>query len=333
MVVLATALILFAILWIIYWYGASQIGAAVLDRATAAAAARGYTANCDDVSAGGFPLSVDLSCGRASLTAANGFEATIGGFTATTPLYRPWSVRSTAAGPLEVTGNPASFGVTASWKKAETTLDAGLGGLSGIATRLEELQLDLPAGSSATPFDRMSLTHGEFVVAPAAGDDYRMSAAARGIVLETENGGSDLPGIDLDADLSALDFGDSLGLDPRQALGAWIASGGSMRIDGLHIAAATFAAEAEGALALSADGKFSGDLNVTITGLEALPGLVEPFYPEVRDQTEQIVAAVVAFTRQVDTPSGPARQMTLLVRDSVVSIGILPIGVIPPIAF
>lgn len=332
MVILAASVILLAILWIIYWYGASQVGAAVLDRLTAAAAARGYTAACDDISGGGFPLSVDLSCSRASLAGTGGMHATIDGFSAKTPLYRPWSIQSTATGPLTVNLQTGASDVTASWESAETTIDAGLAGLSGIATSLTDLRLDLASVSGATPIDRLILRHGEVAVFPAAGNDYRLSAAARGLVLETENGG-DLPGIDLDAALSALEFGDSLGLDPRRALGAWISAGGGLRIDDLDVVADSISAEAEGALALSADGKISGDLDVTITGLDALPGLVESFYPEARDQTEQIVTAVEAFTRPVETPSGPARQMTLLFRDSVVSIGILPIGVIPPIVF
>lgn len=331
-VLVAAIVALLALLWVVYWYGASQIGAAVLDRVAAAASARGYTATCDDISGGGFPWSVDLSCNRASLSGATGAEATVGGFSATTVLYRPWSIRSEAAGPLDLSLPASAFNVTANWQKAETRIDASFGGLSAVAANIEGLRLDLPSGTGLPPFDGLNLTRSEVIVSPASGDDYSVSVVAHGIGLEVENR-SDLPEIDLDADLRALDFGDSLGLDPREALRAWIAGGGGLRIDSLTIAADTVSAEAGGALAVSADGKLSGDLEVTIAGVETLPALVETFYPAARDQTAQIVAAVTAFTRPVDTPSGPARQMTLLIRDSVVSVGILPIGVVPPIAF
>lgn len=323
--------ILLAILWGTYWYGASQIGAALLDRVAAAAAARGYTADCDDIAGGGFPFSIDLSCSRARL-AGGGVQAAVDGFSATTPLYRPWTVRSTADGPLAISLPAGGSDITASWQRAETAIDAGIGGLSGIATRLEGLQLDLPAGAEALPFDGLGLALGDVRVTAAADDDYRMSAIVHGIALKSESG-RNLPQIDLDADLSALGFGDSLGLDPRRAVGTWIAAGGNLRIDELAVVADTVSANASGSLALSTDGKLSGDVDVTITGIEALPDLVESFYPKARDQTEQIVAAVAAFTRPVETPAGPARQMTLLVRESVVSIGILPIGVIPTLAF
>jgi hypothetical protein len=329
--VLVGVVILLAMLWVIYWYGAGQIGAAALDRAAAAAAARGYTAECDDVAGGGFPFSIDLSCSRARF-AGGGVQAAVDGFSATTPLYRPWTVRSTADGPLAISLPAGGSDITASWQRAETTIDAGIGGLSGIATRLEGLQLDLPAGTKALPFDSLDLARGEFTVTPASGNDYQASAVAHGIALKSESG-RDVPHIDLDANLSFLGFGASLGLDPHRAVRAWIAAGGNLRIDQLTLVADAISANASGPLTLSADGKLSGDVDVTVTGIEALPDLVESFRPEARDQVEQIVAAVIAFTRPAKTPTGPARQMTLLVRESVVSIGILPIGVIPTLAF
>jgi hypothetical protein len=330
--VFAGAAILLVILWGAYWYGASRIGAALLDRVAAAAAARGYTAECDDIASGGFPFSVDVSCSRASLAGGGGVWAAVDGFFATTPLYRPWTVRSTADGPLAVRLPARDSEVTASWQRAETTIDAGIGGLSGIASRLEALHLDLTAGAVALPFNSLSLALGEIRVRPASGDDYRVSTVAHGIALKSESG-RELPQIDLDADLSVLGLGDTLGLDPRRAVGTWITAGGNLRIDELTVVADTVSASASGPLILSADGRLSGDLDVTITGIEALPDLVESLYPGTRDRTAQIVAAAIAFTRPVETPAGPARQMTLLIRNSVASIGILPIGIIPMLAF
>jgi len=325
------AVILLAILWGIYWYGASQIGAALLDRVAAAAAARGYAAECDGIAGGGFPFSIDFSCSRARL-AGGGMEAVVDGFSARTLLYRPWRLRSAADGPLAVTLPTRASDITANWQRAETTVEAGIGGLSGIAIRLENLQVDLPASAGALPFAALNLALGEASVTPAADNDYRISAVVHGVVLKPETGRT-LPKINLDAELGILGLGDSLGLDPHRAISAWIADGGNLRIDKLTVDTDTVSANASGSLALSTDGKLSGDVDVTITGIESLADLVESIYPKARDQTEQVVAAMTAFTRPVETPAGTARQMTLLIRENVVSIGILPIGVIPTLAF
>lgn len=329
-IIVLSAIVVLAAIWVTYWYGANQIGAAVLDRVLAAAATHGYSATCDNPVGGGFPFRVDLSCTSASLAGADGVKASVGRFSTNAALYRPWSIQSKVAGPLAVSLPAVSLNVTANWRDAVATINAGFGGLSGIAGYLDALRLDVPTGAQSV--DGVSLTRAEITVAPAVGSNYRLSATARDIVLNTAKRGK-LPGFDLDADLSALRFGDSLGLDPRRVLNEWIASGGQFRINNFAMVAGTVSARADGVLAMSVDGRLSGDLNVTIVGLQQLPDLLELFFPEARNQTEQIVAAAMAFTRPVDTPSGPARQMTLLIRDGVVSIGILPIGVIPPILF
>jgi len=128
-----------------YWYGASQIGAAVLDRVIAAAAARGYAAECQGIAGGGFPLSVDLSCQRASIADANGgMSAFVEGFSATTPLYLPGRIEWAARGPLVVDLPTSASNLTAAWRDAETRLNAGFGGLSGVATRLQDLRMAFP---------------------------------------------------------------------------------------------------------------------------------------------------------------------------------------------
>lgn len=320
-----------AALWVIYWYGASQIGAAILDRVAAAAAARGYEARCEDSAGGGFPLHVNLSCSRASLADTDrGLSAVIEGFSAKTPLYRPWRVDSEALGPLLVELPPGQSDLAAHWRSAETSLDAGLDGLSGAAASVEELRVDLPAGANPSPFEGMTIASADVSVFPDGGSDYRLSAMVRAVILETQDGEM-LPEIDLTAGLTAIELGATLGLDPRRTLRDWLAGGGSLRIDELEVATEAVSTSTSGSLAVSREGKLSGDLDVTIAGIEALPDVIETFRPGARDQVVQVVAAVTAFTRPVELPDGPARQMTLLVRDGVVSIGILPIAVIPPI--
>ncbi len=329
--VLVTAVIVLGALWVTYWYGANQIGAAALDRVATAAAARGYTAECTDIAGSGFPLSVNLSCSRASLKeTGGGLQAAVDGFTATTALYRPWTIRSAATGPLAV--NLAENELTASWETAESQIDAGIGGLSSIATNLVGLQIDIASSAEALPFDGLTVAQADLAVRPASDQDYRLSGTAQALALHA-NDSDPLPEIDFAADLNAVDFGDSLGLDPRRALATWISEGGNLQIDDLSMVADAVSASATGTLALSDDGTASGELNLTIVGVEELPDLVESYYPEAREQIEQVIAAVIAFTRPVETPDGPARQMTVLVRNNVVSIGILPIGVIPPLVF
>jgi hypothetical protein len=330
---LVGTVIVLSLLWLLYWYGANEIAAALRDRATVLAGARGYAVECADEISGGFPVSIELACSRASLAGgAGGVTAAIEGLSARSPLYRPGRVEWTATGPFILDGPADGIDLTATWLIAETKLDAGLGGLSGVTARIEDFAVFLPPGGRPLPFAGMKLSRADLSVFPTSDDAYRLSASADGVALETGDE-RNLPRIDIDAELVALSFGGSLGLDPRQALRAWLARGGNLRIDNLTVLADSVETTYSGTLALSTEGRVSGDLNLAIRGIEDLPDLVERFRPGSRDDVEQIVATIIAFTKPVDTTSGPSRELDLLIRDNIVSIGIIPIAVIPRFAF
>jgi hypothetical protein len=332
-VYMVATFVVLALLWIVYWYAANQIASAALERASAAATARGYSLNCEDETIGGFPLSVDVACTHTRLAEATGaFSANIEGFQANAPLYRPGRVETTATGPLVLDAPGKGISLTANWREAETTLNAGLGGLSGIATYVEELNLHLPPTNRSLPLSGLALANANLVISPESSDDYRVSASALAVELATGDG-RQLPEIDIEAELVALGFGSSLGLDPRNALRGWLTGGGTLQIEDLEIIAGAVSTNYTGTLVLSPDGSLSGDIKVTITGLEALPELAEAFRPGSRDNVAQIAAAVAVFTKPVESQAGISREMMMLVRNNVVSIGIFPIGVIPKIRF
>jgi hypothetical protein len=332
-VFLVGTIVVLALLWILYWYGASEVVSALRDRATALAATRGYAVECADETAGGFPISIELACSRASLAGGAGdLTAAIEGLAARSPLYRPGRVEWTATGPLVLDAPLNNLGLTATWLAAETNLDAGIGGLSGVTGMVKDFEVFMPSGGRPLPFAGMKLSRADLAVFPGSDDAYRLSASAEALALDTSDG-RELPEIDVDAEFAALSFGGSLGLDPRRALRDWLDRGGKIRIDKLTIVAGPVAANYSGELALSPDGRLSGNLKLDIRGIESLPDLVETFRPGSRDDVEQIVATIVAFTKPVESPDGPSRELSLLIRDNVVSIGIIPIAVIPRFAF
>jgi hypothetical protein len=326
-------LIVLALLWLVYWYGASEIASAVRDRVTAAAAARGYAVDCANAAEGGFPLSIDVSCSRASLAGqSTRITAVIDGVSTTAPLYRPGRVEWIATGPLVVDAPAGGIGLTATWRRAEASLNGGINGLSAGTTLLEDVRIALPPDRRMLPYAGLALSSAYLLIAPAADEDYSISAAAKAVALESDDGRT-LPEIDVEAELAALAVGNSLGLDPRRILRDWLARGGTLRIDKLSLAAGDVSTTQSGTLTLSPDGKLSGNLKLVIAGIEKLPDLVEEFRPGSRQRVAEAASALVVFSKPVETPNGQAREMALIIRDSVVSIGIIPIGVIPTLAF
>jgi hypothetical protein len=326
-------MILLALLWLVYWWGAREIAAAVLDRVTAAADARGYKVECVDPVDGGFPLSLDLACRSASIDGgSDSVTAKLDGVDATAPLYVPGRLTWSSDGPLSLDFPGDRLSLTAAWGSGTSRVDAGIGGLSAVAARVEGLRLRLRPEARPVPFAGATADIADIALEPAAGSDYRLTAFASALSPESEEG-RHLPPIDLDADLAAVALGGSLGTDPRATLRAWIEKGGAIRIDKLLVAAGSVSASAAGTLDMAPGGALTGTLKVSTAGLEALPDLAETYSPGSRDDVAQVVAAVTALTRPVETPAGPTRELQLTVRNNIVSLGIIPVGVIPRLDF
>jgi hypothetical protein len=145
--------------------------------------------------------------------------------------------------------------------------------------------------------------------------------------------GREIPAIDGDVEITALDFGNSLGTDPRQALRDWARAGGTAHIDHLRFAAGNAIADADGQLTIAPNGLLSGMLTVRLRNPEAFVALAEAIKPGASKDASKVLGVVSALTVPVDTPDGPARQTILVIRNGFVAVGILPVGMIPPIRF
>ena len=130
-------------------------------------------------------------------------------------------------------------------------------------------------------------------------------------------------------DLTAIHFGSSLGTDPKQAITAWAAGGGKLRVDRLQFTAGSFTAAAAGDLSLDRQGLLSGKLTLSLTGLAALPDLAEQIRPGSRKRVEQVVSAVTGMTQPTGT--GDTRQIPLLINKGLVSVMFIPVAVIPAV--
>ena len=329
-------LVLIPVLWIGYWYAAEQIATAAIDRATGRPVAGGRIA-CTGRSLGGFPLRIDFGCTRAAygdgpegggekVSAALG-----GGLQASAPLYQPGRVEATLTGPFVVNAPGFGIAITTNWSAADTSATAGLGGLESAAATFHSLDFS-SRGAASLPVTALSATLAEASADPVGGNAYRFFAKAQDLKLVRANGNA-VPSIDGSVDVKALDFGSSLGTDPRAALKAWAKAGGTLQVNHLRLAADGAIANADGQLALAANGLISGKLNVRFSNPQAFVALAEAIKPGAAREAGRILAVLQALTIPVNTPDGPARQTTVVINNGLVAIGILPVGFIPPIRF
>lgn len=328
-------LIAVPVLWIGYWYAAHEIARAALDRVTTRPLAGGRFA-CTGLSLAGFPLRLDLGCTRAAY--GDGPEGTgervsaaLGAVAATAPLYRPGYVEATLTSPFVINAPLFGLAITTQWSDARTSATAGLGGLNSAAATFHSLDFS-SAGGAALPVRSLTANLAEASATPAGGNAYRFSATTKTLKVVRADG-REIPAIDGTAEITANNFGSSLGTDPRIALRAWAAAGGAAHVDHLRLAAGEAIADADGQISIAPDGLLSGTLTLRLVNPQAFVTLAEAIKPGAAKDANRILGVIAALTMPVDTPDGPARQTTLVIRNGLVAIGILPVGFLPPIRF
>jgi hypothetical protein len=330
---LVGTIIIVALLWSVYWYAASRIAGAGLERIAAALAARGGSVTCTEQGMGGFPLALDLRCSGGKLAdSGSQMAAGLQRINASAPLYSPGSVAATLTGPFIFDAPAFGVALTASWTTASADATAWLDGVQKASAAVDGLTLEQTGAAPRLPFRRVGARHADFAAMPAADDGYRLAASASDIIVE-QTSGQALPSLSGSLDVTAEHFGGALGTDPRGRLADWVAKGGAVKVDRLVLTAGPVTAQASGKLTLSPSGLLSGTLTVRLFGLEQVPALAEELRPGSGDKATRMIGAMAIFLKPVDTAAGPARETLLTIRDGAVAVGIIPIpGVrIPPL--
>jgi hypothetical protein len=242
-------------------------------------------------------------------------------------------VEATAAGPLQVALPASGLHLAVSWDDAATSADAwpfGDRGIRRFAADVERLAVTPVSGSSAL-FSRLNVQEAHLLVSPArAVEGMEVELIADGIGL-TQGDGSTLPPISLRVQAAAVGAGEVLQEDFREQLYGWVARGGEINLAEFSMSSGDVRFTGAGTLTLSSAGLLSGTLNLRIAGLQNLPGLVEEILPGSRERADQMVAVLTAFTREAEVGGETVREVQAAIVDGAVSIGIIPIGTIPPL--
>jgi hypothetical protein len=288
---------------------------------------------CSARSLGGFPLRLDFGCERAAYADATGqqISAELAGLRASAPLYWPGHVEADLGSPFVVNAPAAGVALTAEWTDAVTSATAALDGLKSAGATFDGLDF-VSTGSARLPLTTLKAARAEASVEPAGGNAYRMAALAKDLQVVPADG-RNIPPFSAEARVVALEFGGSLGTDPKAALLKWLRTGGTANVERLKLVAGEAGADADGQLVLGPDGVLSGKLNLRLRNPEAFADFAEAIKPGTGEKISQVLPVLMALTIPVNTPDGPARQTALIIRKGVVSIGIVPIGTIPPLTF
>ncbi|MCB1487801.1 MAG: DUF2125 domain-containing protein [Bauldia sp.] len=333
-VIIAPAVVLLIVLlWCGYWFAVNLIATNAIGGLIASMAANGRTVDCTTDTTGGFPLSLDLDCTQPHFSDA-GADMAVGlsRLTATAPVYSPGSVAASLSSPMAFSAPVRGYAYDASWERAVAEADAGLSGLKRVTFELDELAVTAkPDTQQKPPFSRLTASRAELVAEPAGRGAYRFYLSADDLQTRVRKG-SDLPLISAEFDITAEDVGKSLGTDPRRTLREWLDRGGTVNVNDLVVTLGGTTAHAGGTLELSDAGLLSGRLDVRLTGLNKLAKAVGKIRPGAENQVKQLVTAASMVTKPVEGQP-EARDVPLVIQNGVVSVGVVPVGTIPPLRF
>ncbi|MHA1157122.1 MAG: DUF2125 domain-containing protein [Alphaproteobacteria bacterium] len=323
--------VILALAWVGYWFAARTAATFALDRLNSAPFA-GQQLGCAGQRLSGFPLSIDVGCRTVTMAATSGaMKGELGGLQASALLYRPGFVTATLTSPLTVNAPADGIAATLSWSLGTAEAQAGLDGITSLSGNFHNPQL-ATGGAPLLPITGALAARANATAKPAGKDAYAFTARAEALEL-TRPGGRELPAFDVDLAVVALDFGDSLGTDPRAAILAWLRRGGTVRVDHVRLASTGATVETSGELTLSSDGILSGSLALRYANLEALSDLAETLRPGSAEQMGPVLAVLNAMTVPAEINGAPARETTLVISDGLVAVGIIPIAVLPALRF
>jgi hypothetical protein len=329
--IIVIIIVLAGIAWAGLWYGASRFARSTLDQSAAAAAAGRPGADCTGRQITGFPLTLSIRCAETQVVVpVRGVEARLAGLVAEAPFYRPGFVTTALASPMTLNG-PGEIRAEAMWRDANATATAGIFpmGVTQTSGTVEDLQLKL----TGLPVDVVTVGHGAAGIGSSPVANSLRADVSFDALKMARAGGRDLPEATGEARLDLVDAGGTVTRDFDQQMRIWFASGGNVILDHATVQVGGVTFSATGKLSMSPAGVLSGDLNVSLTGVERVADLAETLHPGSREKADQVAGVLSALAQPVETDTGTTQRLStrMAIRNGVVVLGFIPLFRLPSV--
>lgn len=278
------------------------------------------TNDCARLDLAGFPASVTAYCPSASfIDPVTGLDVSTGAVRTTTFVYNPMKAVFDIASPGKARLRSGAV-IDTSWTRLESNIGGDLTGITGGTVSIGETNSTVTL-SSGGGTAKVKTAGTEFQVAQD-GPDLLVTSQTRGVEVVTPFIPVNLP--PFTATLKTL-------LDGRANVlsGHPIAAGepiqGSVERLALDFGQnGTLAVS--GPFRIAEDGRVSGDFTIDIENYAALHATLTSSFPQATT-----IFDTAAILLKSLSPNGKTSKITLNVRDGRVSLGIIPLGVIPPL--
>jgi hypothetical protein len=279
-------------------------------------------AECSDMKVGGFPFRLGVTCTKLAVDDHfHGLSATFGALRSVAQVYAPGRVLWELDGPAEVRSS-LGFSLALQWTKLRSSLSAGLSGLDRSSIEAKDLHSLLTAKIDGETVAAKA-PHAEAHVRRSE-DDLDLAILVKDAVLSLRDRPSLLPPLSASVDMTLVGKAKYLDLEGDRGEGLYGSDGEIRRFvadmgEGRMLTLS-------GPVSVGTDGMLSGKLHVEVEGIKAWLETLGRAFPDERETIDNAANVLGALFSGSDKGSA-----TLTVTDGVVSLGIFPIAVLPPI--
>jgi hypothetical protein len=368
LLVTTAVIIVVAVAWSWLWYYAASIADRALSGWINREAALGRVYACGTQSIGGFPFSIVTRCDRAAATFHSNkppFDVRAAGVTFSADVYRPTLLSGQIAGPVTLAdpGQPPIFVIN--WTRGQITLlglppdpervtvslrqprlDRIAGPDTGMIFRADSVDVDGRIISGSARSNPVIEATGHFAAAIAPTFHPLLAAPLQGKIDVTMRGFKDFSP------------------KPWPALFREMqASGGGIEIKSVRIERSDAIVVGTGQLTVNGNGKLDGVIDVNVAGIENIIPLLgidqligqgidrltggngssdqglsalDRLMPGLGDVVRQsasssVIDNIKKMGQLAEIDKKPAIALPLRVTDGVIFIGLIPLGVVPPL--
>jgi hypothetical protein len=279
-------------------------------------------AECTDMAVGGFPFRLGVTCTKLAVDDHfHGLSASFGAFRSAAQVYAPGRVLWELEGPAQVRSS-LGFSLALQWAQMRSSLSAGLVGLSRSSIEAKDLRGLLTAKRDGQTIEAKA-PHAEAHVR-RSGEDLDLAVLVKEAVLSPHDQPAALPPLSASIDMTLVGKAKYLDLEGDRGEGLYGSKGQIRRLvadmgEGRVLTLS-------GPVSVGTDGMLSGEVHVEVEGIKAWQQTLGQAFPDERETIDNVANVLGALFSGKDKGSAD-----LTVRDGVVSLGIFPIAVLPPL--
>ncbi len=330
--ILAIVAVSVVVLVVAGWFICAQIYRAAIDEGRAALAREGVTLVCADETLVGFPARFEWRCSNLALSMAGGAQISGGAFNTVSPVWNPLFTIAEWTGPFRsVSANGFDADIASNLLRASIRMNTSLelqrlsAVLDPFAVSLQDAPQPIASGEQAEMHVRQPENTSDGT------DETNADLEVALVLFGMESlflGGVDRIDTSLTATLEEL--ANVRARSVQEGLRNWVARSGAVAPLAWRVRLDDHGINLDGDATIGIDGLVDFDGTIATNDVAALVDLIGI---DSRNGAAAITAGATLFGRQVERADMTMTELPLRVSRNAVSIGPVPLGVLPPLQF